>query len=193
VADPQLMATIARDLANRVYPPADLMMRLRNHTSLPHTIITFPDQVVGAGPGFRPRPVNGKARFFSALEVFLLLKFSPPWYAPPPGCPAALVRQPELFCPKPVASGFSEVQLDTWIDTVIAPVLPHCAATAESWLAAKVWSNADIAPNRHAIVQTLSEIYTLVTLLESDVLSIHHSKKLRNQLMRARHDVLATG
>ena len=58
--------------------PAEIVRLSAQSASLPRTVLSVPEQIVGNGPSFELFEFDGKPTFFSMLETALMLRHSPP-------------------------------------------------------------------------------------------------------------------
>ncbi len=89
-------------LAPHLRTPAEIGKALAGQSTLPRTVISFPDQHVSGGPACVQIPFLGSKYLFSTFEALLVLRHRPPVYALSSGssrCDFALqpVRYDELF------------------------------------------------------------------------------------------------
>ncbi|MBK8284055.1 MAG: hypothetical protein IPK97_03835 [Ahniella sp.] len=60
--------------------PAEIMRWSAQSASLPRTVVSIPEQIVGNGPSFELFDFAGTATFFSMLESALMLRHAPPTF-----------------------------------------------------------------------------------------------------------------
>jgi len=68
-------------LARHLCTPADIASTFAADSYLPCMVISFPDQLLGAGPAFCPVPFLGTTYWFSAIEALLVMRHRPAVYA----------------------------------------------------------------------------------------------------------------